>query len=121
MKNKENMNNHKHEPYRLLWILIACSAAFWAFGWIATHFGCVSADIQTGIVLTFVGILATFVVVSNYMQVKDVDDRLKCIEEQIKILNAVSEQFSKSNTEVGNIISELTTNIPNEELKEDNQ
>jgi hypothetical protein len=80
MKNKENMNNHKHEPYRLLWVLIACSAAFWAFGWIATHFGCISADIQTGIVLTFVGILATFVVVSNYMQVKDIESRVKDIE-----------------------------------------
>ena len=41
--------------------------------------------VSTGIVLTFVGILATFVVISNYMQVKDVKDEYKDSLSTIKL------------------------------------
>jgi hypothetical protein len=44
--------------------------------------------ISTGIVLTFVGILATFVVVSNYAQVKETGDRVTKLEGQVNKLSA---------------------------------
>jgi hypothetical protein len=67
---------------------MACSAAFWVFGLIATQFGCVYTDIQTGIILTFIGILATFVVVSNYAQVQDVEEKHNKEKEQLRKENA---------------------------------
>jgi hypothetical protein len=40
--------------------------------------------LSTAILLTFIGILATFVVVSNYVQVKDVKDEFKNVEIGLK-------------------------------------
>ncbi|MDR1417262.1 MAG: hypothetical protein LBJ57_07600 [Prevotellaceae bacterium] len=54
-------------------VVVACAVVFWALAIVA--YKCFSFALEpTNVILTLVGILATFVVVSNYMQVRDVKD-----------------------------------------------
>ena len=88
---KINKPIKSHTPY--VWILLlitALSIAFFTLFILLNHFfgfG-ISGD---SIVLTFVGIVATFIVISNYMQVKEIENKF-----EIKA-NEVKNEFDKKN------------------------
>jgi low affinity Fe/Cu permease len=71
---------------------------------------------DTTIVLTFVGILATFVVVSNYVQIngidKKVDEKIKEINEKEKYIDS---KFDRLNVELYRhiIVSNYDLGFPN--------
>ncbi|MDR3226739.1 MAG: hypothetical protein LBT56_03610, partial [Prevotellaceae bacterium] len=90
--NKSGNNNKKDEKYistifywisgfSFLFSLIAICGAFFYKNTVLTN---------ESIVLIFVGILATFVVVSNYIQVKSIEDRT---EKQINSLQVQIDEF----------------------------
>jgi len=54
-------------------------------------------------ILMFVGILATFIVVSNYAQVKDVEKKVDQVKDEIKFINkTVDDLYSKIDNVVKN-------------------
>ena len=74
--------------------------------------------VSTSIILAFVGVLATFVVVSNYMQLKRTEDRVEALQTQLgsqseKLINletsnkTLSDNFSKTK----NIIYATVANV----------
>lgn len=92
--------------YRLLWILIVCSATFWFIGWLAVGFGGVQIYTDS-VILTFIGILATFVVVSQYVQVQDVER---------KIDDKIAELEEKSQLQREETLAEMYSNFANSAL-----
>lgn len=105
---EEKKNNFT--PKNIFWLLIACSAAFWIFGAIIVNCFPVSIDVQTGVVLTFIGILATFVVISNYAQMQEmkrdfaakVDEIEKNADANITEIKKYQAEFIKKQKEIEN-------------------
>jgi cell division protein FtsL len=96
----EKLSKHKPEkqPYikLLLWVLFG-AIVFFTFAVVlnrAYHFG-IS---DTSVVLAFVGILATFIVVSNYIQMKDLERKIKDLDTKVNdSLTNVENTFKKEN------------------------
>jgi hypothetical protein len=100
---KENKKNYKkfldlkNEYLKILIAIVVGSIVFWGIAVLAYQIGFAPVD-PTNIILTFVGILATFIVVSNYMQVKEVKDNVKNIigeyKNKIDVLEGKIEQIN---------------------------
>jgi SMC interacting uncharacterized protein involved in chromosome segregation len=76
--------------------------------------------VSTTIILGFVGILATFIVVSNYMQVKEVKDKSERIENDFK---DKTRRFEKENKIINEKIIKIETDLLNqiEQIKNANK
>ena len=104
----------------LLWIALVF-LLFWGVCFLLKKYDIVSFEIQNeSLILTFVGILATFIVVSNYAQINDMKEK---IEEELGKLNDfkttlernLAETTSNSNKKIESIrdkLVELETNNP---------
>lgn len=80
---------------------------------IALNFGNFSSN-DTGIILTFVGILATFIVVGNYAQVMAIrDDSKKAIEEMRADFDNRIKTANEKNDELTNTINNSISNLKN--------
>lgn len=80
--------------WKLLGVLIFASFVFWVFAVVALKCFDVAIELDN-VILTLVGILATFVVVGNYMQVKEVKDEFngkveKEVEKAVKEANVLT-------------------------------
>lgn len=83
--------------------------AIFAAAVISIIFKCFDLRIEeAGIVLTFVGILATFIVVSNYAQVKSIEDKM---ESEITHLNEELEKLRRENVETERNLSRMRIDI----------
>jgi hypothetical protein len=70
--------------WMVLFIFIGCIASIFVMIYIQQHYGFGIKENSASIILTFVGIAATFVVVSNYVQIKEIEGKLdKKIKDKI--------------------------------------
>ena len=99
-------------------IILGGVVVFWAGSIIAYRYWDFQYDLDS-VVLTFVGILATFVVVSNYAREKDIKDEFSKAQKEMKEENKKEiEKVLKKNEEIR---AELkTTKERIEKLKENN-
>ncbi|MCL2596225.1 MAG: hypothetical protein FWD66_00890 [Paludibacter sp.] len=82
---------------KILGIIILSALILWGLAIVALkYFNLNLTEHGLEIILTFIGILATFIVVSNYMQVKDIDRKF---ENRITELNNI---FTNKVTELNN-------------------
>ena len=98
--------------------LLVVISHYWLFGIsiimlcisIFLNFGNIRID-DTSIVLAFVGILATFVVVSNYAQVKEMENRINKIESDNEKMSKNCNINKKSIDEKSTELNELEGNM----------
>jgi len=105
---------YKNNTYKLLCCIVLLAIVFFLFAillnkWL--NFG-LSDD---SVVITFIGILATFVVVSNYMQVKDIQSEFE------KKTNDLQRDFDKKIADIQNIQKDFYNKSQEFELKISNQ
>ena len=83
-----------------LFLLIVLVAGLFLLGfiWLNKHCGFGISD--DGIVITFIGILATFVIISNYAQVSDIK---KKVDEKIASIDQINDSINKLESDVKRI------------------
>jgi len=111
---KTNKPTKPHVPYvkLLLWIA-GLSVLFFVLFVLLNHF--VGFGISDdSIILTFVGIVATFVVVSNYIQVKEVE---KKFDEKIKDIKKFSTTIEKNKWDIKTEVAELKNMVLRNKLE----
>lgn len=110
-QSKIENNKERSHKYWFLWIIITTLIIVLLGVSICCHISsCVIKN--ENVVLTFVGILATFVVVSNYAQVKDIerkaDEHKKELESRISVLEG---KVSKTNDDMIDIKLNSSDNV----------
>ncbi|MFA6779487.1 MAG: hypothetical protein WCU80_06895 [Paludibacteraceae bacterium] len=102
----------KKDWWKILGICIATTCVFWGLAALASNrLSLIITD--KDIILTFVGILATFVVISNYAQVQEIKNEF---ENKIKDIGPASEKNIEDYLKLKNL-SEGRFNLTEEELK----
>jgi hypothetical protein len=109
---EDNVSNSKQKNewmriYLTIFAIVLCGAiVFWVFAVIAyERFGFASID-PTNIILTAVGIAATFVVVSNYIQIKEIEDKFERKVKEVKAEHLKElNNLTKRNTNIDRVES----------------
>jgi hypothetical protein len=96
-----------HLPKWIYWVwlvaIVALGMAIAALFIGVTPYVCWNVEIvSVSIILAFVGILATFVVVSNYAQVKDIENKINSFEN--KVTGAIDKKIEESESKMGDVI-----------------
>jgi hypothetical protein len=88
---EDNVSNSKQKNewmriYLTIFAIVLCGAiVFWVLAVIAYECFGFASIAPTNIILTAVGIAATFVVVSNYIQIKEIEDKFERKVKEVKV------------------------------------
>lgn len=102
--NKKMTENNKEEKKKnytyliILGITVGAAILFWALAIIAYRCFDIYYIDKNNVILTFVGILATFVVVSNYAQISEIKNDIEYIKSKkdiTKEYNTILEEYAK--------------------------
>jgi len=105
----------------LLGIILSSAFLFWVLAVIAYKYFDFGIIDEKGIVLTLIGVLATFIVVSNYMQVKEIENKFnkQIYETNKKILELqqILEQFQEFSPFFSQIAEQFKNKIKDDKPK----
>ena len=102
----------EHDNYfylKIFIILVICVIVFWVLAVLIHHYYSFNIDINH-IVITFIGVIATFVVISNYFQVSSIEKRM---EFKINEYSDVIRNISRHIEQLGSKINEFDNAIHN--------
>ena len=111
-------NNRRKSPSKyavILLIIIGGIFLFWALA-ILSHVCFGFSIIPTDIILTFVGAIATFIVISNYLQIHETENKFEQKVEEMKLSfdekteelkSSFDEKISKQKNELNAYLAEI--------------